>query len=86
MLDLVWSGAAVFSNAERAEADRVTGTGSIAERAGCSTEASTEQVRAAAIQAVARWRERAADAMNDRQTALCCETVARSYEGIYASA
>ena len=85
MLDLVMSGDAEFSVAERDEAERITGSGSLAARAGCADEPGTE-IQAAAIVGVARWRERAADPLASRTTVRCAETMARCYEAIFAAA
>jgi hypothetical protein len=85
MLDLVLSGEAEFTDAERDEAERVTGPSGYATRAGCDQEATTADVQAAAIAGVARWRERAGDPLASRITVQCAETMARCYEGIYAA-
>jgi hypothetical protein len=86
MLDLVMSGDAAFSPSERDEAERVTGPGSLAARGGCADESSAEEIHAAAIVGVARWRDRAADPLASRTTVRCAETMARCYEAIFAAA
>jgi hypothetical protein len=86
LLDLVWGGTVEFSDQERIEAERVTGEAATAARAGCPPDASADDIRAAAIAGVGRWRERAASVLADRQTSACCETMARTYEGLYAAA
>ncbi len=85
MLDLVLSGEAEFSSDERDEAERVTGPGSTAARAGCDRDASVADVQAAAVAGVARWRERAGDPLSSRITVRCAETMARCYEGMYVA-
>jgi hypothetical protein len=84
LLDAVWSGETNFTAEEAAEAERVTGGATTFERVGSAQDADRDGIKAAAISAIGRWRERAADAFSDRATATAAETMARSYEGIYA--
>jgi hypothetical protein len=84
MLDLVLSGDAGFSEDERREAERVTMPGSTSDRVGLSRSATSDEIRSAAIAGAARWRDRSANVIGGRPGALCSETLARSYEGIYA--
>jgi len=44
-----------------------------------------DEVRAAALDAVTRWRQRAENPLTDRATVAACSVVIRSCEGILAS-
>lgn len=69
-----------------AEAERLLGgTGtSITIRVGVEPGAPDAQIRAAAIDALRRWRERAESPMTDRPTVAACRVVIRSCEGVLA--
>ncbi len=78
---LVLSGTVALTPQESTEVERATAPGS-------SDEArldgvTTEQRRAAALAAVARWRTRGSDPLNDSALTEVCDTLARTYEGIY---
>ena len=67
------------------EVKRVTGPGSAAQRLGCRPGADAEMLQAAALRAVEKWRDRAADPLADRELAEASEILVRSYEGLYAA-
>jgi hypothetical protein len=48
--------------------------------------ADAAEVQGAALTAVGRWRVRAAEPMHDSATAEACETMAHSFEALYAEA
>ncbi len=83
---LVASGAVRVNEAERAELGRLLLAPSPGAALGLGAGASTEEVRSAALAAVSRWRNRAADPLADPALAEVCETAARSCEAIYAHA
>lgn len=72
--------------AARDEAIRILGgTGTSAhERLGLDPDASPSQVRAAALDSLARWRARGASPFTSRAVARVCVLVARSCEGVLA--
>jgi energy-coupling factor transporter ATP-binding protein EcfA2 len=86
LLHLVLTGAVELTAAERAEVDRLCGAAPAGERVGIGAEATASQVRAAALDAIERWRSRAASPLSDRRTIEAAEIVSRAYEGIYAAA
>ncbi len=86
LLHLVLTGAVELTPGERAEVDRLCGTAPATERVGIEAEATDEQVRRAALDAIERWRSRAASPLSDRRTIEAAEIVSRAYEGIYAAA
>ena len=73
-----------FTEREREEVERLTGSGGFAGRLGLDPDASRDAQRTATLDAISRWRERAGNPLTDRETARACETMSRSYEGIYA--
>lgn len=83
---LVGSGAVAVSEVERAELARLLLSTSPTNALGLSGGASTDEVRAAALSAVGRWRNRAADPLADPALAEVCDTAARSCEALYAAA
>lgn len=83
---LVASGAVRVSDAERAELGRLLLSSSPAAALGLGNGASTDEVRNAALAAVSRWRNRAADPLADPALTEVCETAARSCEALYAYA
>ena len=86
VLDLAWSRQLELADDDLAELERVTGSDSVAERLGCAADATPDDLRAAAAGGVSRWRRRAGDALSNPVTAMCAETIARSYEGLYQAA
>jgi hypothetical protein len=85
LVHLVLSGAVQFPSDEVEEVQRVTGPGSAAQRLGCRPGADAEMLQAAALRAVEKWRDRAADPLADRELAEASEILVRSYEGLYAA-
>jgi len=72
---------------ERAEIERLSASGTAAaERLGLASGAPREEVQAAAIAGIERWRSRAGNPMSDRQTIEAAEIVSRAYEEIHAQA
>ena len=86
LLHLVLSGQVALGADERAEIDRLCGSGSAAERVGLETDSPPADVRTAAIAGIERWRSRAGNPMSDRQTIEAAEIVSRAYEEIHAQA
>jgi hypothetical protein len=64
---------------------RLTGGGSAATRTGCPSGASVDEIRAAALAGIDRWRMLASNPMLDRDTVDAFNIAVRSYEGIYAN-
>ena len=52
----------------------------------CAAGASPDEVRAAALAGVERWRGRAGNPLSDRRTIEAAEIVSRAYEEIHAAA
>jgi hypothetical protein len=86
LLHLVLSGRVTLGADERAEIDRLCGSGSPARRAGLADDAPAAEVRAAAVAGIERWRSRAGNPLSDRQTIEAAEIVSRAYEEIHAQA
>ena len=86
LLHLVLTGAVELTPAERAEVDRLCASAPAAERVGIPTDATADAVRRTALDAIERWRSRAANPLSDRRTIEAAEIVSRAYEGIYAAA
>ena len=87
LLHLVLSGQVALEPDERAEIDRLCGSGGgAAERVGLAKGSPSSEVRAAAIAAIERWRSRAGNPLSDRQTIEAAEIVSRAYEEIHAQA
>ncbi len=86
LLHLVLSGRVALAADERAEIDRLCGSGSPAERAGLADGAPAAEVRQAAVAGIERWRSRAGNPLSDRQTIEAAEIVSRAYEEIHAQA
>jgi hypothetical protein len=75
-----------LSRDEIAEAERLLGglgTGTAA-RLGLSADATEAEIRQAALDALNRWRVRAASPLTDRSTVGACQVVLRTCEGILA--
>jgi hypothetical protein len=83
LLHLVLSGATRLDHVEAAEARRVVLEQGPA-RVGLEPDADRDAVRAAALEAVGRWRVRADDPLADPTTREAAEGVAHAYEMIYA--
>jgi predicted GTPase len=86
LLHLVLAGVVELRPEERAEVDRLCGTGAPMERLGLAPDASVQDVRAAALAGVERWRATAGSPLSDRRLVEAAEIVSRAYEEIYAAA
>ena len=75
-----------LTESERAEVDRLCNPGDPRVRAGLDSDATDDDVRAAALAGVERWRARAGNPLSDRRLIEAAEIVSRAYEGIYAGA
>lgn len=73
-----------FDDRERAEFNRLVGATSPAGSLGLHATAGPQTLKAAALAAVSRWRERGALPLTDRETRWAADVMTRSYEGIYA--
>lgn len=82
---LLASGFVQLDDGELIEAARVVDETHPTARLGLAEDASDEMRRSAALSAIGRWRQLAANPINDRMTTYACEVVVRSLEGIYAS-
>lgn len=73
-----------FRDDEMAEAERLLGTegATMHQRLGLSPDASADAVRAAAHDAIARWRRRAESPLSSRAVATAAEVLARTGEGL----
>ena len=84
---LVLSGTVALTPDETAEVERATAPGSSDDaRLDVVAGASAEERRASALAAVAQWRTRGSDPLNDSALTEVCDTLARTYEGIYVRA
>jgi predicted GTPase len=86
LLHLVLSGTVELAAAERAEVDRLCGSGGPAERMGLASEATPADMRTAALAGIDRWRSLAASPMSDRRVVEAAEIVSRAYEDVYTHA
>jgi hypothetical protein len=86
LLHIVLTGAVALAPGERAEVDRLCGSGPPAERMGLDPDATPTEVREAALGAIDRWRSRASNPMSDRRTIEAAEIVSRAYEALYTQA
>jgi hypothetical protein len=84
LLHLVLSRSVELSDDEVEEVKRVTGPGAPAQRLGADPSDDAVTLRATALRAVERWRDRGADPLADRELCEVCEVMARSYEGLHA--
>jgi hypothetical protein len=82
---LVLAGHVAMNDEERAEVDRLTASAGSQARMGLQAEASIDDVRAAALAGVERWRARANNPLSDRRTIEAAEIISRAYEELYAS-
>ena len=83
---LVLSGAVRVAEDERTEIERVLLAPDGASALGLPGDAPVEDRRSLAIAGIERWRTKASDPLADPALVETCETVARTYEGIYAGA
>ena len=84
---LVLSGAVAFSSDERAEMERLLQVDEpLRARLALGEGAGVAEIQGVALEAVGRWRTRAAAPMNDTAVAEACETMAHSFEALYAEA
>ena len=83
---LVLTGLVTVSDDERQEIERLGGPGSLAQQAGASDDAGPDEIRAAALRGVERWRARIGDPFSDRRTIEAAEIMSRAYEDIYSRA
>lgn len=81
---LVLAGLVELGTAERAEVDRLCLESGPA-RLGLAEDAAADEIRAAALAGVERWRARAVNPLSDRRLVEAAEIVARAYEEAYAS-
>lgn len=84
LLHMMLTGQIRLNDEEQAEINRLTGGGSLEQRAGLDPDATDEQIQQVALEGIARWRQRASSPLLDRNQADAYEIAARSYEGIYA--
>jgi dynamin family protein len=82
---LMLAGHLVLAENELVEIDRLTGGGDSATRVGLTREAAADEIRAAAVAGIERWRARAGNPLSDRRTIEAAEIVSRAYEAVYAA-
>lgn len=82
---LVGSGAVVVPSADRAELDRLFSTTDPASALGLASGTPVDQVQAAALTGIAKWRTAAADPLADPTYIEVCDTAARVLESIYGA-
>jgi len=84
LVHLVRSGAVAFSPEQTAELEQLTAPmASTTERLGLSPGADPHELQIAALDAIERWRTRAAAPLNDPALTEVCESMARTYEALY---
>lgn len=83
---LVLTGLVKMNEDEREEIERLSGSGSLAVQAGAPEGAGPDEIRAAALSGVERWRSRTGDPFSDRRTVEAAEIISRTYENIYMRA
>lgn len=83
---LVSSGVVTFATDEATELDRLLNGNGPAQMLGLSQAATSDEVAAAAMVGIARWRTLASDPMADSTFIEVCEVAARTLEQIYADA
>lgn len=83
---LVLSGLVKMNDNEREEIERLSSGGSLAAQAGAPEGAGPDEIRAAALSGVERWRARTGDPFSDRRTVEAAEIISRAYENIYTRA
>ncbi|CAN5757460.1 50S ribosome-binding GTPase [soil metagenome] len=84
LLHMMLTGQIKLNDQEQAEVNRLTGGGTLEQRAGLDPDATDEQIQQVALDGIARWRQRASSPLLNRTEADAFEIAARSYEGIYA--
>jgi hypothetical protein len=82
---LVLSGSVQVDETERAEIEQLLLAPSAAAALGLAEDAPAGDRRALAVSGIERWRTRAADPLAEPALVETCETIARSYEGIFAA-
>jgi hypothetical protein len=70
---------------ERAEIGRLCASGSPVERLGLPADASADDIGAAALSGIARWRAVGGSPLSDRRMVEAAEIVSRAYEAIHAA-
>jgi 50S ribosome-binding GTPase len=83
---LVLAGHLELAESERAEVERLWRGGNGTARVGLEADASAQDVKAAALAGVERWRGRAGNPLSDRRMIEAAEIVSRAYEEVYAAA
>jgi hypothetical protein len=83
---LVLSGGVQVQGDERAEIERVLLAPSREAALGLPPGAAADDIRHAALAGIERWRTRGSDPIAEPTFVETCETVARTYEGIFAAA
>jgi hypothetical protein len=78
-------GALTLTDAEAAEVHRLLEASALPSRLGLKPEVTRDRLRIEVRQSIARWRGRGASSLTDRPTAVACETIVRTYEGLFAS-
>jgi hypothetical protein len=87
MAHLVLSGAVALTAEQTAEVERVTSPGATDDlRLDLQQDSTISERRDAALAAVARWRMRGSDPLNDSALTEVCDTLARTFEAIYVRA
>jgi hypothetical protein len=87
MAHLVLSGAVALTAEQTAEVERVTSPGATDDlRLDLQQDSTSSERREAALAAVARWRMRGSDPLNDSALTEVCDTLARTFEAIYVRA
>ncbi len=84
LLHLMLTGQLRLTGEEQGEINRLTGGGTLEQRAGLDPDATAVQIQQAALAGIARWRQKATNPLLDRTAADAFEIAARSYEGVYA--
>lgn len=84
LLHMMLTGQVKLTDEEQAEVNRLTGGGTLEQRAGLEADATDEEIQQAALNGIARWRQRASSPLLNRDQTDAFEIAARSYEGIYA--
>ena len=83
---LVLAGHVAMNDEERAEVDRLSGSVGPQSRTGLPAGASAQDVRAAALAGIERWRGRANSPLSDRRTIEAADIISRAYEEIHTAA
>jgi hypothetical protein len=83
---LVLSGVVKVNDDERSEIERVLLAADGAAALGLPADAPADDRRSLAVTGIERWRTRASDPLADPALVETCETIARTYEGIFATA